>query len=169
MQQIVLTRGYVALVDDEDFDRVSNRSWHALVVKSGLVYAASKTGGRLHGRTLLLHREILVGKKIDHIDGNGLNCVRSNLRVATMSQNQWNKRKGRSGSSTSRYKGVDWHRLGKKWRARIVQYRVSRHLGLFVSEEDAARAYDAAARRLFGEFAALNFPGPGERSGLRPQ
>jgi AP2 domain len=101
-----------------------------------------------------MHSLIVDYPKPDHIDGNGLNNQRSNLRPATASQNCINRRTwGRSA-----YRGVSWFKLYSKWNAAISYQRKSRNLGYFASEEDAARAYDAAARELHGAFARLNFP-----------
>lgn len=91
---------------------------------------------------------------MDHIDGNGLNCCKSNLRICTQSQNNANSR-------TKKLKGFKGTIRGKgdrKWYAMITKDYVRYHLGGFQTEEEAARAYDAAAKKLFGEFARLNFP-----------
>jgi hypothetical protein len=111
---------------------------------------------------VLLHRFILgaaPGTMIDHKNGNGLDCTRENLRLATRSQNQHNAgRRMYAGARSSRFKGVHWHRVTGKWVAQIMAARKYHYLGLFIDEEQAARAYDAAARELHGEFAQLNFP-----------
>lgn len=93
----------------------------------------------------------------DHEDGNGLDNRRScNLRIATHQQNTHNQR---SLKGMSKFKGVRWHRRHKRWEARIrVNYKLL-HIGSFVGEKDAARAYDRAALRHHGIFAKLNFPG----------
>ena len=120
-----------------------------------------------------MHRLIWpTAPEIDHVDGDGLNNRRSNLREAVGTKNQQNKMKACVG--VSRFKGVCPHRDGR-WRANIRVPAVGKgrgrqtHLGLFVDEEDAARAYDTAARKHFGEFARLNFPEPGEQSALREE
>ena len=96
------------------------------------------------------------GMQIDHINGNGLDNRKVNLRLCNSSQNQRNARKRKSG--TSRFKGVDWHKESKKWRARICVNRKRIHIGRYKSEFEAAQAYDKKAIELFGEFASLNFP-----------
>ena len=94
----------------------------------------------------------------DHWDRNSLNNSRSNLRPCTARQNQWNKGKVKKfGVSTSEYKGVFWHKAVGKWTAAIRVYGKLHHLGYFATQEEAARAYDRAARRFFGEFACVNF------------
>jgi hypothetical protein len=120
-------------------------------------YATTRVRGE-DGRPLRLqlHRLILPGvPKIDHRDGDGLNCQRYNLREATEQQNQANRGKP-AGSHSSRFKGVHWDR--GRWVAKIKVSRRQRHLGRFTDEAEAALAYDRAARAEFGEFAWLNFP-----------
>jgi len=98
---------------------------------------------------------------IDHINGNGLDDRRANMRTCTNQQNMRNLRKRRSGSSI--YKGVYYDKRRRTWYARICHNGKNIHLGTFATEIEAARAYDRAARRLFGEFARLNFPDEVER------
>jgi hypothetical protein len=101
-----------------------------------------------------MHNLITGWRFVDHVDHNGLNNRRSNLRAATKAQNAANERK-RPGCS-SQYKGVVWHR--NRWQARIEIGDEYRYLGRFVSEEEAARAYDAAAVTAWGQYANPNFP-----------
>jgi predicted Zn-ribbon and HTH transcriptional regulator len=102
-----------------------------------------------------MHQLIAGSRNVDHVDGNGLNNRRSNLRPATKSQNGANARK--NPGKTSRYKGVFWDRERSAWQAKIMVNRKALSLGRFASEEDAALAYDLAAREAFGEFALTNF------------
>ena len=97
---------------------------------------------------------------VDHIDHNGLNNRRSNLRLCTTAQNARNvfSYKG----STSKYKGVCWYKEGRKWAAKIKLNNKAYHLGLFEDETEAAIAYDKKARELHGEFGCLNFPSAAE-------
>jgi|WetSurMetagenome_2_1015567.scaffolds.fasta_scaffold348709_2 hypothetical protein len=165
-----LTMGMFALVDEIDFADVNRWNWNAMRCQGGLWYAIrGRTTGEqnITGKLapVLLHRYLIrseSAKRVDHRDGNGLNNRMSNLRIVTSSQNGMNMR-ARSGGS-SRFKGV-WRPT--RWRASIKIDRGTIRLGSFATEEEAARAYDEAARRLFGEFAAVNFPRDGERSALQ--
>lgn len=168
---VALTQGKFALVDEADFADVSRRNWCAIQKRSKTnnLYAWYA----LRGRTLedaggkktpvLLHRYLLgePPEEVDHCNGDGLDNRRENLRKATHRQNMMNS-SSRKGSS--RFKGVSWGR--DCWIAMIRDNYRTVHLGGFAIEEDAARAYDEAARRLHGEFARVNFPRDGERSAL---
>jgi hypothetical protein len=104
-----------------------------------------------------MHRELLqalTGTLVDHEDGNGLNNQRGNIRIASRSQNMFNRRLNKNNASG--FKGVE--KCGNRWRARIRFDTRSFHIGLFREKETAARAYDDSALILFGEFAGLNFP-----------
>jgi hypothetical protein len=160
MKRIALTRGKVALVDDADFEWLRQWKWHALNPHPGTEtwYAYRATHGKPR-RFLLMHREILGtpnGLLTDHRDRNGLNNQRSNLRVANYTQNVCNR--GMMRTNTSGFIGVFWSDSCKKWKASIENNGTQQHLGVFIDKEDAARAYDASALRLRGEFAVLNFP-----------
>ena len=159
MKQITLTRGLAALIDDEDYPRVSRFKWSA-VKCNGKFYAARRPMVRGKGQTIYLHRFLLEaapGLEGDHIDGDGLNCVRSNLRICTHAENRRNNKI--QANNTSGYRGVSWCRSRSKWEAYINLNRQRHNLGRYPNAEDAARAYDHAARLLFGDFARLNFPG----------
>ena len=93
--------------------------------------------------------------QVDHIDGNGLNNQRNNLRIVTNQQNGMNQKKQRR-STTSRYKGVCWHNKNKGWMAGIKHNRKTIYLGCYETEEEAALAYNTEATRIFGEYAKLN-------------
>ncbi len=162
MKTITLTQGQHALVDDADFESLSKFKWLAKKCrhKIGINFYAIRwiycDGKRL---TVWMHRQIIgVEEKFrtDHINGDGLDNQRSNLRPATATENSRNQRK-RVGTS-SRYKGVSWNREKRKWHCRIGVTKQIVQLGYFEKEEAAALAYDQSAVRHFGEFALTNFP-----------
>lgn len=155
MREVELTKGRVAIVDDEDFALVSRYSWHF----NSYGYAGARERGTQ--RSLLMHRVIMnapPGVDVDHINHDGLDNRRLNLRLCTRSQNNANMRPPRPGQ----FKGV-WKRRGERYQARIQVTGKDTVLGTFGSAEEAARAYDAAAREGFGEFAYLNFAGSGRK------
>lgn len=159
---IHLTRCQVAFIDNRDFPKVSHANWFALKTRSGF-YAA--TTGRSNGKQviLLMHRLIMdapVGVEVDHKDGNGLNNQRNNLRLCSHAQNQHNARIYKIKKS-SRYKGVCYssrsrRRSPKRWRASIAVDGKAKHIGWFLTEDEAAEAYNRSASRFYGEFARLN-------------
>ena len=141
---------YKAIVDDEDFERVSQRSWS--VHKDGNKTYAK---GKVDGKNIKLHRFLVDFKEnVDHKDGDWLNNCRSNLRPVTQAQNNMNQRpqKGRS----SVFKGVYYFKRDKNWRARVMINRKYVHIGNFKVESEAAEAYNKKAKELFGEYAYLN-------------
>lgn len=156
---IKLTQGKEAIIDLADLSLVAPYRWYAQKGRYTF-YAYSKSNSKYKNKLTMLHTLILNTPKdmeTDHIDGNGLNNSRSNLRIVTTAQNARNRRKPVSGK-VSQYKGVTKH--FHKFRA-IISYRENKkkkniHIGLFASEHDAARAYNAKAVELFGEHACLN-------------
>lgn len=152
-REILLTRGMVALVDDEDFERVSRYSWRAHIGRDSKSFYAARSN-----KCIRMHREIIgakYGQIVDHINGNTLDNRRHNLRFCNPSQSAMNR--GISPSNTSGYKGVFRDRNGR-WGAVIKIHYKQIRLGSFFVKVDAARAYDRAAKKYFGEFARLNFP-----------
>jgi len=150
MRELKLTKGYTALVDDEDYEKIALCKWHATVARDKAhVYARNS-------KNVMLHRFILglitSTPFVDHKNGDGLDCQKVNLRIATVSQNQGNRRK-QSALASSRYKGVSWASRESKWRA-VIQHK---NLGMFASEKEAAMAYDIAAKEYFKEYALTNF------------
>jgi len=134
-------------VDDSDFVFLNHFNWQ--VDKNGVV---SSHAVGLMSRLIM---EAPRGKEVDHIDGNRFNNQRSNLRLATSSQNKCNR--GPRKDNKSGLKGVSWHRPLNKWTARIkIPYGKYLHLGLFGSKIEAAKAYNGAAEKYHGEFAWLN-------------
>lgn len=154
MKAIPLGPGIAALVDDNDYQRVSESSWH--IDSNGYARRYEKRNGKYCA--VLMHRVIMQaqrGERVDHRDGNPLNNTRRNLRVATHNQNMMNRR-CQSSNNTSGYKGV---RLEYgKWRARIQCGGKKISGGCFDTAEEAAVAYDKLAYAHFGEFARPNFP-----------
>jgi len=161
VKKIPLTQGFVAIVDDEDFERLKAFKWHAVRTRQTLVVYAGRTVLTARGkRRVLMHREILGasrGELVDHRDRDGLNNGRKNLRHCDRFQNAYNRVKVRL-TKTSRFQGVSWYAPTKRWKAQIQAAGKKRGLGYFRSEEAAARAYDTAARELHGAFAVPNFP-----------
>jgi len=159
MRKIPLSKGYTALIDDEDFERVSQHKWFARE-KSNTVYAgtnilADPNPGHRKWKGLEMHRFIMnaqPGKSVDHIDGNGLNNQKCNLRICTHRQNMANC----AAKGKSRYRGVTFCSDGRKkpWRAQIKTNRI----GCFKTEKEAALAYDVHVKSAFGEYGRYNFP-----------
>ena len=153
MKEIKLTQGKVALVDDDDFEALSQFKWYANKIgKTFYVVRKSKDDGKW--KTIYMHNEIMCGKGIDHMDGNGLNNQRSNLRFCTHQENMMNQRK--QGNRSSIYKGVSFFKRDNNWEAYININRKRIRLGNFDSEVESAKAYNDKAIELFGEFANLN-------------
>lgn len=161
--------GRVALVDDEDYDLVMQYRWSVREREQGgnrrplgpyaWTYVPA-SGARKRGSSTM-HNLIMGIVGVDHVNHNTLDNQRTNLRPATQGENTGNKRK-RAGTS-SQYKGVSWHKRSERWRATIKVGGRGRHIGAYANETDAARAYDAAARAAYGEFACVNFPQAGEQ------
>ena len=156
MKTLKLTQGKIAKIDDCDYEEIKEHSWFAHRSKKKNIkdtwYAG--TNIRINGKlkTIHLHTFIMNTPKsydIDHINGDGLNNQRSNLRICTRSENLRNRKKV---TGTSKYKGVSFYKTTKKWRSQID----GKHLGLYDTEEEAAKVYNNFAICLFGEFAKIN-------------
>lgn len=147
---------YVAFVEWQDSD-LAKLNWTVSVTATGAVYAYRSYNGcnvQLHQIIMERMRDGLPlekGQVIDHVDGNGLNNTRVNLRIATSSQNNFNAK--RPLKNTTGYKGVTRTRNGEKWRARIKANGKEIHIGTFDTPEEAYAAYCEKARELHGEFA----------------
>jgi len=155
MRTIPLTQGKVAIVDDQDYAELSKYKWYATNNRKRW-YAGRHVGPRSHRKQVFMHRQLLnapPGLQCDHINGDGLDNRRCNLRICTSSENSMNRR---SRGGTSEFKGVYWYKRNKKWRAQIRDDGKQYHLGYFQNEASAARAYNRAARNAFGEFARVN-------------
>lgn len=163
MKTIPLTQGKFALVDDADFEYISQWKWQAH--KGVNTFYATRREWYWDGRKQIykriqMHRVImnaLKGQEIDHENCNGMDNRQCNIRFCTKAENQRNRILTKH---SSKFKGVSWHKRKKKknWIARIKSNGRLRHLGYFCSQIEAAKTYDRAATKLFGEFALLNFP-----------
>lgn len=157
---LILPSGHIALFDDCDVDLISKYKWKVDIRPNGCVYVRATPGKT----KIYMHRLVMGNPKgnIDHIDRNGLNNCRANLRICTQSQNGGNQAVRKKPGKTSRFKGVYWKPAmrERKWCAQIMKSRKHIYLGAFHDEEDAAHAYDYAAVKLFGQFARTNFPHP---------
>jgi hypothetical protein len=160
MSVIQLSRGLVTQVDDADYEwLMSLGAWHAQSTNRPVTgyYAVRNDWHDEHNHSQFMHRLLCASAyTVDHINGDSLDNRRANLRPATVRQQAQNRRARRVGSS--RYKGVSWRPDSHCWRAIICVDGRLISLGSSTDEEQAARAYDDAARRYFGEFAAPNFP-----------
>lgn len=151
---VTLTRGYETVIDAEDVPLVEGYNWYCLPARqTGYAIRDLWLGGENKKIPVMMHRVILdapTGLYVDHIDGNGLNNRRGNLRFATPSQNSCNMRI--TTKNTSGYKGVFWVKDKGKWAAQIVLNYKAKHLGYFDTPEEAHKAYCEASERLHGEF-----------------
>ena len=150
---IELSCGEYSIVDDDDFEKINQYKWYVLKCTHSF-YAVRRESGR----PLLMHRQIMgleCDKQVDHINHNGLDNRKSNLRIATCSQNQHNRRL--QINNKSGYKGVSWTKHKNKWRANIRLNGKDIHLGYYENLIDAALAYDDAAKKYHEDFAVLNF------------
>lgn len=160
MKEIILTKGYVALVDDEDYEWLNQWKWHASINKSGIIYA--RRTEYPSKKCILMHRFIMkINERnifVDHHNRDGLNNQKSNLRIATPGQNNRNSKK--QSNNNCYYKGVsqDKRNGNKIWIANATYNGKHLYLGAYSTPEQAARVHDKEAKELFGEFAYLNFP-----------
>ena len=159
-RRIALTKGMFAIVDAEDYDRLAQYSWTAQ--KGQRTYYATRrirVGAAGKRKTIWMHREIVAvgaGLVVDHVNHDGLDNRKANLRAATPAENGRNRRKRRM-ASRSRYKGLSWSERDGRWYVRIHVDGKAKFLGAYADEVEGAKVYDSAARRYYGEFAATNF------------
>jgi hypothetical protein len=158
MKEICLTQGKVAIVDDEDYEWLTRYKWYVAVRKGNPDYAIRHIWRNGKRTTTTMHQEILkppIGMVCDHINRNGLDNRRCNIRICTQGNNCMNQNAERP-RSTSCYKGVSLRSDGKTWRSRLKTKNKIYNIGTFNSEIDAAMAYNEVAKKMFGEFARLN-------------
>ena len=152
---VPLTQGKEAIIDKEDIDKVSQYTWFA--VKNGCRYATTAArNAENRVVNIAMHRLIMdnpVGFEIDHVDGDGLNNTKLNLRLATRQQNAFNLKKPKN--NTSGFKGVSWCQASNRWKATISVNRVRHHLGFYNTKEQAYQAYCQASERFHGEFGRI--------------
>ena len=163
MKEIPLSQSKVTLVDDEDYEWLNQWKWCAW--KSGNIFYAERSvypnGWKGKKITILMHREILClangdGKLGDHRDRNGLNNQKHNLRVVNKAINGYNRKM--MSNNKSGYRGVSFYKPNNKWATKIRVETVLIHCGYHPEKIDAARAYDQAALKYYGNDAILNFP-----------
>ncbi len=159
MKTIPLNLGKVALVDDADYDAlILGPRWFAKPSGKNFYVTRQIVQEGKPGKytTEMMHKLLCPSGRVDHRDGDGCNNQRDNLRPATAQQNSRNSSKRRG--TVSRFKGVSWHKQSKKWVAALRIYKKHHYIGIYSTEEEAARAYDAEAKLFYAEFARLNFP-----------
>jgi hypothetical protein len=157
MKKIKLTKGKTAIIDDEDYPEISKYKWYTKEGHGSIFYAV-RTPSSNGQKKIFMHRQILnfPNTLIDHINRNGLDNRKNNLRLCNKSQNHINCKKYKN--NTSGYRGVSWHKYTQKWQARIQYQNKSIRIGYFKNILECAKAYDKKAKELFKDFAVLNFP-----------
>lgn len=143
-------KGHTIYLDEEDKHYLEERSFSIHKLKNTQYLYNSNKNIRLHRLIMNCPN----GKQIDHINGNGLDNRKENLRICSQSENHQNRSKW--GNTSSQYKGVHWHKIVKKWVAQIMINGKRKHLGYFDREREAAKAYNYMAIKHFGEYARIN-------------
>ncbi len=157
-RRIPLTQGKYAIIDLDDFERLNKHKWYAVRGKNTFYAARTIRVGKKR-ISIKMHREVIHPPDhlfVDHINRNGLDNRKVNLRPATHVQNSWNTRKSRR-PAYSKYRGITFRKGPQKWAAMIRVAGNKIFLGSFEDELEAAKAYDEAAKKYHGEFASLNF------------
>lgn len=157
--QIPLTGDVFAIIDECDYEKVVAHAWKPLKTRIGKFYVMRMKRENGRSETVYLHRFLMGLEKgnktcVDHVDGNGLNNSRSNIRLCNPSQNGANRKTTRIRPKSSSYRGV--YVSGDRWKAEIIVDYSKKYLGIYEDERIAAIAYNEAARRYFGPFAFQN-------------
>lgn len=154
---IPLTQGQFAIVDPGNYECLKQYKWYALKMRNAF-YAVRPIGKWPNQQMILMHRQIMntpKGMETDHRNHNTLDNRIANLRICTHSNNQYNRKIPRTG--TSKFKGVSWHKTREKWMVCIQKDKKTIHLGRFDNEIKAAMTYDKKAKEIYGAFACPNF------------
>ena len=159
MKKIKLTKGYYAIIDDIDFELINKFKWHLYEHCNNKYAVAHDRSEQGKDKTIRMHRLILNAEKgvvVDHVNHNGLDNRRINIRLCTQSQNAMNGNIRTSVNKSSKYKGVSWNEKRKRFVSYIMLNYKRIYIGRYKNESDAAIAYNNKAIELFGEFAFLN-------------
>lgn len=156
MERIQLSNGGFAKVDSDDFEWLSKYTWRWIKPRN-IYYVVTGIWIKKQSVHSRMHRFIMNANKgdiVDHVNGNGLDNRKKNLRIVTNAQNCQNQ--APQVNKSSKYKGVSWFKKNRKWISYIGSREKRTYLGSFSSEIDAALAYDKKAKELFGCYARLN-------------
>lgn len=152
-KEILLTQGKIALVDDGDYEYLMQWKWNAHKHRNTWYAKYNKTFSSVKMHRLIMNAP--AGVQVDHINGDGLDNRRENLRLCTHIENMHNS--GKHKNNTSGFKGVHWNKQRQTYQVFIMVNRKHKYVGSFSILEEAAHAYDEAAKEHYGEFARLNF------------
>jgi len=156
VKEILLTKGKKAIVDDKDYSYLSKHKWCVDKIRKNLYAIRVEKKKKIY-----MHREIMKKfftddrKYVDHINNDGLDNRKINLRICNNNENMANSWKKHN---TSGLRGVVWDKARKKWISQIVHNYQHIFIGRFNDKEEAGKAYDEKALQFFGKFALLNFP-----------
>lgn len=168
MKKILLSQGRKALIDDDDFDFLSQWKWLFLTGRDKKTGYAARHKDDSRTGWLLMHRVITKapkGKFVDHINQDKLDNRKSNLRICTNAQNMMNR--GLQSNSSSGFRGVSWNKQHNGWKAYIKRKERQIYIGLYRTKEEAAKAYNQKAKEMFGEFYYAKTPTSYPHSSLR--